>query len=151
MRNLLIVILSVFIAVSCSLPREQGNFVSVGADGWRYGDTVSLAAAPADSTDSIARGVLALAVRHTDAYEFSNIWVEVSYLGVDSLQRDTFNIRLADDFGRWLGTGIGVGFQKVDTLSRNFTFNTRIPVSVRHIMRADTLPDIEQIGLIFIP
>lgn len=151
MRNLLIVILSAFIAVSCSLPQEQGNFVSVGADGWRYSDTVSLAASPADSTDSIVHGALALAVRHTDAYEFSNIWVEVSYLGVDSLQRDTFNIRLADNFGRWLGTGIGVGFQKVDTLSRNFTFNTRIPVSVRHIMRADTLPDIEQIGLIFIP
>jgi len=151
MRDLLTVILLSFIAVACSLPQEQGSFVSVGSDGWRYGDTVSLVATSADSTDSIARGTLALAVRHTDSYEFSNIWVEVSYLGVDSLQRDTFNVRLADNFGRWLGTGIGVGFQKVDTLSRNFTFNTRIPVSVRHVMRADTLPDIEQIGLIFIP
>ncbi len=147
MRNLLIVILLALVA--CSLPAEQGNYVNVGSDGWLYADTVSHTITPADPTDTIVVGTIALAVRHTDAYEYSNLWVEVSYVGPDSLHRDTFDVRLADEYGRWLGTGIGVGFQKVDTLLRGIAVDPRRPLRVRHIMRADTLPDIEQIGLIF--
>lgn len=150
MRNLLIVILLALFVAACSVPQEQGSFVSVGADGWRYGDTVSHIVVPRDSADTLVTGTVAIAVRHTDAYGYANIWVEVSWLGADSLRRDTFDVRLADEYGRWLGTGIGVGFQKVDTLLRGVKVRAEQPLEVRHIMRVDTLPDIEQIGLIFI-
>lgn len=149
MRRLVAFILPLLTICACSVSGEQGHFQSVGPDGWLYGDTVSHRIEVADSTDTLVCGKIALAVRHTDAYEYSNLWVEVSYLGADTLCRDTFDVRLADEYGRWLGTGIGVGFQKVDTLTGKVAVDPRHPLQVRHIMRNDTLADIEQIGLIF--
>ena len=150
MRRLLAYIVPVLIAAACTTSGEQSHFQYVGSQGWLYGDTVSHHIELSDSTDSLVTGNIALAVRHTDAYDYSNLWVEVSYLDSDSLRRDTFDVRLADEYGRWLGTGIGVGFQKVDTLLRGVKVDPRHPLQVRHIMRTDTLPDIEQIGLIFV-
>lgn len=151
MRSLPPILLLVFTAAACSLPGEQGHYQSVGPDGWLYGDTVSHRIVLTDTTVTAATGSIAMAVRHTDAYEYSNIWVELTYHTPESLRRDTFNVALADDYGRWLGTGVGVGFQKVDTLLRGVQIDPAYMLSVRHIMRADTLPDIEQIGLIFVP
>lgn len=151
MRKSPFVILILLIAAACGVPSEQSLFQSMDADGWLYTDTVSMNINNADSARTMLHGDIALAVRHTDAYEYSNLWVELSYLDSDSLRRDTFDLRLADEFGRWLGTGVGVGFQKVDTLLRGVSVDARVPLRVRHVMRPDTLADIEQIGIIFSP
>ena len=66
------------------------------------------------------------------------------------MRRDTINVPLADDFGRWYGRGVGVSFATIDTLPGSYTLLRQRPVYVRHIMRCDTLGDIEQIGLVFI-
>lgn len=150
MRNLPAILLLAVLA-ACTVPDEQAHFRSVGPDGWLYADTVEMAVVPADSADTVVTGDVAVAVRHTDSYEYSNIWVEVSLPWPDSVERDTFDIRLADPYGRWLGTGVGVGYQRVDTLLRGVKMRASAPLRVRHVMRADTLADIEQVGLIFVP
>lgn len=103
--------------------------------------------------DSVARGLLLLSLRHTSDYPYSNLWVEVST--ADSSRRvlscDTFDVGLADVFGRWYGSGMGASLRYTDTLSRDFRMVRGSSISVRHIMRTDTLPEIEQIGLIFVP
>ncbi len=134
------------VMASCS--QEQGCYQAVGAAGWRYSDTIAYT--PDLGPDSVPTRVHAVAVglRHTNAYQFSNIYIELTTHQSDTVMVDTFNIRLADDYGHWQGTGIGVGFQRVDTLLRDIALEPGQPIYLRHIMRADTLSGIEQAGII---
>ncbi|MCM1066220.1 MAG: gliding motility lipoprotein GldH [Muribaculaceae bacterium] len=144
---------------SCGITGSRGNgddnyfsaFVTFPHQQWEY-------AAPAQLTvdtlrDSVARGgTLMLSVRHTDAYEYSNLWLELAYPDTDStVCRDTINLVLADVYGRWRGHGSGPSVQITDTIASGFTLHRGDTLTLRHIMRVDTLPNIEQVGLVFYP
>ena len=159
MKHLPAVIAAIMLAMlaACShfAPDEADGscsaFSTFGDRGWRYFDTLPLAA---DSTaDSIRHGALILNLRHSTAYPWRNIWLELSYPdGTDSsatMARDTFDIVLADRYGRWRGSGMGSSLQLSDTLHTRFAMRRGQRVSLRHIMRTDTLPAIERAGLIF--
>ena len=144
-----VIALSVMIIMSCGQQKECGTFHAVDVSGWVYGDTLRYDLAAADS-DSVWTGDIAVAIRHAASYPYSNLWMEVSFPQSDSITSDTLNILLADAYGNWLGRGLGLSFQRVDTVLRNVTLPVPTSLSLRHIMRADRLTDIEQIGLIFI-
>lgn len=137
----------------CSLQsNERSQFFQIPEDGWRYGETFSFT--PLDSAGTSTADVL-VAVRNTNAYEFSSIWVELSYhlpqeyaLLEDTIETDTFKIILSDNYGRWHGKGVGVGFQLADTVLKQAKIDLTKPIRLRHIMRADTLQGIEQMGII---
>lgn len=129
---------------------EGASFKSIEADGWAYGQAYEFNPAPAfTEPDGTAR--IAIAVRHSDAYLYSNLWLELAtpVPGTDSLKLDTVNVPLADVYGKWLGRGVGVSYVTSDTLPGRYAFDDELPARVRHIMRVDTLKDIEQIGLIY--
>lgn len=100
-------------------------------------------------TDSAAQMDVVLLLRHGNGFEYSNLWLEISRPLQDTVLTDTFNIALADKAGNWYGKGLGLSFQKEDTLYRNITVIRNKPWRIRHIMRCDTLGDIEQIGMGF--
>ncbi len=149
MRKLLTVILAALVlSCGCKPSDPDGDFTAVNAEGWAYGDTLGFVL---QTADSIWSGDIAVAVRHTAAYPYSNVWLEVSYPAGDSVIADTLNIILADEFGNWRGRGLGLSFLQLDTVIHGLTVNTPAPINLRHIMRTDLLTDIEQIGLIYIP
>lgn len=146
-------LLAAMAAVSCSEPAppaESADFKSVPAAGWAYGDTFEYVPSLADS---VGNARLAIAVRHTDAYLYSNLWLELAtpVEGTDSMTLDTVNVLLADIYGKWYGRGVGVSYVTSDTLPGIYAYDKNRPARLRHIMRVDTLPDIEQVGIIFIP
>ena len=124
----------------------HSEWQTISAGGWPYGDTLRF---NADRADSAAVGGVALAVRHTDSYAYSNLWLEVAYTHADSTVADTFNLVLADEFGRWHGKGSGVTFQFTDTVALSRRPDTASVIVVRHIMRVDTLHGIEQVGIAY--
>lgn len=160
LKNRILIIAAVAaLSASCGITGSRGNgddnyfsaFETFPGQVWEY-------ARPAEFRvdtlrDSVARGgTLLLSLRHTNGYEYSNLWLELSYPVNDSIVRaDTFNIILADDFGHWRGHGIGPSLQVTDTLSRDFTLRRGMPMTLRHIMRTDSLANIEQAGLVFLP
>lgn len=125
------------------------EFRQLPEKGWAYGDTLCFTPLFADSTLS-AMPVIAL--RHNNAYPYSNLWLELTRTGADSTSVicDTVNVRLADIYGRWEGHGFGASYQFTDTLSTVAPVSNRQTITVRHIMRVDTLHDIEQIGILFV-
>ncbi len=144
---------------ACSIDGHHGNgddnyfsaFATLPHARWAYSDAKTF---EVDTlADSISQpGDVVLTVRHTSGYSYSNIWVELSMDVADTAaRRDTFNIRLADIYGRWLGKGMGTSLQKNDTLLRNVAIRRHQPIRLRHIMRTDTLSDIEQVGISFFP
>ena len=125
------------------------EFRNLSQEGWAYNDTLTFVPS---LKDSINEGCLSIALRHNNNYHYSNLWIEVKHLINDSTSTcDTFNIKLADIYGKWYGTGIGANYQIEQNIIENLKIENGNSLVVRHIMRVDTLRDIEQIGLFFIP
>lgn len=147
----IIILFSAVLLFSCSGRNDSPHysFSVVNSDGWAYGDTLFFDAF-CDSVPSYSQ--LAIAVRHSEAYKYANLWLEVTVpvAGQDSLIRDTVNVLLADRYGEFLGRGSGVSYIVVDTLPQAFSLRTGSPISLRHVMRVDTLHDIEQIGVMIL-
>ena len=59
-------------------------------------------------------------------------------------------MQVVDRFGTWTGSGIGSSFQLADTLPVGVHPSGNMVV-VRHIMRTDTLPGVNKVGLFFVP
>lgn len=132
---------------ACSVETNSENaaiFSDISQSGWAYGDTVKFSA----PTDSFACCKLAVAVRHSSAYKYANLWLEVSVDENDTCLVDTLNVVLADKYGRRTGRGFGVSFIKIDTLPHIYNMTDSSRIFLRHIMRVDTVSDLEQIGII---
>lgn len=129
---------------------EGGSFHDVAPSGWAYGDSFEFTPSPLpDSCMADAR--IAVAVRHTNAYAYSNLWLELttpSETG-DTLRTDTIDVAMADVYGRWLGRGGGVSYIVTDTLPGRYIYNPLKAAKLRHVMRVDTVRDLEQIGIIY--
>lgn len=139
------VVLSVMTACKMG-PNDYSEYHTLGEDGWRYGEFLRYEFIP---QDSIVTGDLALSLRHTNDYIYSNIYLEVTIADSLSTSRDTLAITLADDFGRWKGRGIGTDFQVSDTIAKRVAYRRPVEISVRHIMRDEVLENIEQVGVSF--
>lgn len=137
------------VAVACSVSNDMpGEFIGLPTDGWEYGSTLTFNAAGDTLTAPIDH--IDFSVRHTNDYPYANLWVELSYAAADMTAVDTFDIRLADEYGKWLGSGSG------PTILHTMAIRPRqVPAPgtsfvVRHIMRVERVDDIEQIGLTFV-
>ena len=117
---------------------ELCSYNDIPRYGWAYGDTISFATDIL--SDSVTTGHLIVALRHTNSYPFSNIWLEVTHSGT-----------LADIYGRWQGQGFGASYQYADTIPARMEIKRGNPLTIRHIMRVDTLRDIEHLGIMLVP
>ncbi len=150
MRRIVPTIFSVLLLASCGRgERDYSTWSNIPAEGWAYSDTLLLT--PADTAltdnDSLVRRPLRLGIVHSGDYQYSNLWLEVTYHGAGMVYRDTVNLRLADIYGRWLGQGFGSDYQKEVTLSPQADIDLTRPVGVRHIMRLDTLRHVMRVGI----
>lgn len=128
-------------------PDDFSMYHDIDSAGWQYGDTLKYTFVPADS---VVTGDMALSLRHTNDYIYSNIFLEVTITDSLTSRCDTLAVTLADDFGRWHGRGIGTDFQVTDTIARGVTLRRPVNISVRHIMRDEVLPEVEQVGISFV-
>ncbi len=132
-------------ATSCT-GGTPGAWADIDVNGWRYGQPVALTPDSAEATDRIA-----LTIRHSHNYGYANIWLEVCYGTSDSTATDTLDITLADAWGRWRGHGSGVSLQHTDTVPLRHSLRRGGTLRLRHIMRMDTLTEVEQIGVTPLP
>ncbi len=142
MRSIALTILLSLILTACEsvIPERNSSFVNLPDDGWAYGDTVTLSPPPA--IGKLTR----LTLRHTDAYPYRNLWLEISQRHADGKStRDTLNIEMCDVYGQWHGSGFGDSYQITVSVPRPLDTTD---IAVRHIMRLDTLREITQLGII---
>ena len=65
---------------------EQSDYNALGPDGWAYGDTIRFFNSEADTV--ALDGSLAVAVRHTNGYPYSNLWLEITLPEADTVRVD---------------------------------------------------------------
>lgn len=146
----------IFAIASCSLSDLQSSapvssFSGIDGAAWVYSHPVEF---QIDSLDRSATGRLVLSLRHSADYPYRNIWLEITQThtadSIAATRCDTFEIMLADAFGRWYGSGMGASFRYNDTVAQIYTAYPGANVSIRQIMRTDTLPGIEQVGFMLV-
>ena len=146
-------------AASCSINGYHGNgddnFYSAfkafeGAE-WYYSRPLEFTVDTL--ADSICpHGDLLITLRHTDGYDYRNLWLEIDYdADNEDSQPDTINVILADVYGHWRGSGSGNSFQVTDTVRRDMPLRCGQRITLRRIMRSDTLYNIEHAGSTYLP
>lgn len=133
----------------CASPgNDYAEYVNLPEEGWKYGDTLKFTPV---HPDSVCAGKLVVGIRHGNDFPYTSLWLETTVGDGGHEKTDTLAIPLADSFGRWSGRGIGASFQTTDTVGGTFLHVSGSEVKVRHIMRADTLRGVEQVGIFFVP
>jgi len=99
--------------------------------------------------DSLASYNISLEIRNNTFYPYQNLWLFCAEeQPVGSVLRDTIECILADDFGKWYGSGISIYHLRVPIRTRHiFPHQGQYTFTIRQGMRDDRLKGIEQIGL----
>ena len=141
-----------FIAISlvvcaCDPEKIYESNVVIHSEGWRR---MERARFEVEITDTISPCNILINVRNNNNYKYMQLWLFVDVRSPFGLvERDTFEIMLADHRGKWLGHGLGSKFDTRLYLSSNYRF----PVAGKYVfeyeqaMRDEPLIGIDDIGL----
>lgn len=151
MSRLLTVITVAFVlaamAAACSdRHADFGLFTPVNQNGWAYGDTLTIV--PTGLVKDPATRRMNIGVVHSPDYPYRNLVLEITYPDGKQLRRDTVNIELADVYGSWKGSGMGPSYQDEAAVTAGAYIPDSCRITVRHIMRVDTLRGVTSVGIL---
>ena len=102
-------------------------------------------------TDTVAAYSIYLVLRHTDAYQYNNIWLNIGLQPPgDSLHTQKINLQLGDDANGWEGTGMNDIWEVRKLLNgapRRFKQPGKYSFSISQVMRNNPLLNIMSAGL----
>ena len=133
---------------SCNRNEIYFDYQSVPASGWNKD---SLLVYNIDAKDTISRFNIFVHVRHFGTYPYQNLWLFLDYKGMkDSIpKQDTLECNLADEYGKWLGTGSGA-IKELQVLYKqaiHFPDSGVYQVRIRQGMRDSVLSGINNVGV----
>lgn len=135
------------IVTSCINNDIYLKYKSISASGWNKD---SLCRFEIPVSDTSATYNLYVNVRNRGEYPYQNLWIFLSKMTPDSIQtKDSIECYLADNHGKWLGTGIGSVMQMQVLYQQNLRFhNTGVyHFNIGHGMRDSVLTGINDIGI----
>ena len=103
-----------------------------------------------DITDTQTLNNISLMVRHADAYPYRNLFLFVTTKYPDGkILTDTMEVILADEKGKWQGSGAGDIFDIKVPIKKNvrFPLSGKYQFSFEQGMRVDPLPLIMDFGI----
>lgn len=148
MRKKIFILLCVAaVLAACNKDVVSSDHRDLPMSGWSMTDTVRLSLLVADTTQTYD---LALMLRHTEQYNYQNLWFFIS--AQDSLspvQCDTVMACLADDRGRWLGTRAGRYYSGYVIMEHELRFPEAgtYTYAIVHGMRDSIIHGIADVGL----
>ena len=127
---------------SCKNDVLYSQFHSIPSSNWHVD---SIAHLDYTISDTALDYSMQIYIRHTERYSYQNIWL---YVG-DSASRDSMNVFLADDRGRWYGDSNN-GFIEVTIPFGNhlhFVDTGTYHLAIQHGMRDSLLRGVTEVGL----
>lgn len=144
-KSLFILIIVLLILNACQPTTVFSEFHTTSLQGWHQDSVLTYEA----QTDSAKNYDILIVLRHTSQYPYQNIWLFVNtYDGVNLLQRDTIEANVADDYGRWLGSGINHYELPLLYLKNYQTLTTKPSFTIQQGMRTEWLKGITNVGLV---
>ncbi len=136
---------------SCGISDTYNEMSVLPDNGWFKRDVQRFIA---ETPELQERYDLYLSVRHNGDYIYRNLWLFVTYTDEQGKARvDTVNCELADDFGRWTGSGWGSYYQQEILLNDNYRFpaGKEAQFTVQQAMRDERIRGITNVGLRITP
>ena len=92
---------------------------------------------------------VSVSIRNNNLYPYQNLWLFYTTTQPGGLVlRDTIECMLADDYGKWLGSGISIYHLNIPLQTRyTFPQKGQYTFAIRQGMRDEKLKGIEQIGV----
>jgi gliding motility-associated lipoprotein GldH len=102
-------------------------------------------------TDTISQYNLYVVLRHTDAYRYNNIWLNIgSQAPADTTRYQRFELQLGSDATGWEGIGMDDIWEIRKPITRGpFKFNKtgNYRFTIAQVMRENPLPEIMSVGV----
>ncbi|MBP6610838.1 MAG: gliding motility lipoprotein GldH [Paludibacter sp.] len=146
-KNRIIVIAVLLSLVACTQNEVYFNYQSVQIDGWNK-DSVCVFDVKIDDASKAYN--IYVNTRNRGEYPYQNLWLFVNRMASDSVQvNDTINFYLADEFGKWLGDGVGSVYNMPVLYQQSIRFPAAgtYKYKIQHGMRDSLLQGINDIGL----
>lgn len=148
--NKILSLFSLVLFISCK-PFDTGkvyeDIIAIPSSGWPSSQTYKF---DMPVTDTAKAYDLLIHVRNSGRYSYSNIWLFIESVSPKgNSQKDTFEIRLADDLGRWLGKGVGEINNMLVPYKENILFPVKgiYQIRITQGMREETLENILNLGV----
>jgi gliding motility-associated lipoprotein GldH len=146
MTRILLFSAMLLMLASCRKKTEYEEFVSI-PDAWNSRNLVHF---DVNITDTVTSQNVFISVRHSGKYEFNNLYLFVTARSPNgSIKRDTVEIQLADEHGKWQGKGAASVF----TMYYPYKTNIRFPITgiytftIEQAMWIKDLKNVNNIGL----
>lgn len=103
-------------------------------------------------SDTLARYNIYVVVRHTNAYQYNNLWVNIytQTPGDSTTSKQNLDLRLATDDKGWLGSGMDDIFEHRILITKQPVALNKVGIyrfMLENIMRIDPLPEIMNMGI----
>lgn len=137
----------IFATSSCVQKETYLKYFSVNESGWSK-DSLFVFDIPV--IDSVSNYNLYVNIRNRGEYPYQNLWLFIEKITPDSIvSSDTIEFYLADDLGKWLGTGTGANFEMPVLYQQNIKFQTTgtYRYKIKQGMRDSILAGINDIGM----
>ena len=131
---------------ACTTNEHHYSYQAVGQHGWSKDSALTF---DVRIDDAALRYNLYLYTRNSHAYPYQNLWLFLDQKHPNGVQvADSVNFYLADDFGKWLGSGIGALYTMPVLYKQNFVFAQTGTYSfrIRHGMRDSLLVGLADVG-----
>jgi gliding motility-associated lipoprotein GldH len=147
MKKTCLILCVVVLGLSCDRQMVFEQFTAIQGGTWKRNDVLHF---NVNITDTATAHNVFLSVRNTAQYEYSNLYLFVTAHSPNgSIVRDTVEVVLADDHGKWFGKGPA----SVYTLYHPYRQNVRFPLrgiyqfDIEQAMWISDLKHISHVGL----
>ncbi len=133
--------------VSCGSNDLYNRSVSLPNSGWYKDEAVRF---DVKVNDTLSNYDFYVNLRNSTSYRYSNLFLFLTTkLPNGNTTRDTIEILLADNSGKWIGKGWGNIKESKVTLKKNLRFPLKgdYRFFIQQAMRVDTLKGIKDVGL----
>jgi gliding motility-associated lipoprotein GldH len=133
------------IITSCKQIDLHEQNISIPKNNWQSSD---ISKSTFEITDTAGIYNVYIVIRHTDAYEYSNIWLNVGLQKEgENMKYQKLNLNLANDLKGWEGIGMNDIWEVRKPIARVALKKGTYVTSVGHIMRQNPLQNIMNIGV----
>lgn len=139
--------LVVLLFASCDNNRIFEENKAITGEGWSVNDVKLF---NVDIKDPATTTNFYINIRNADGYPYSNLFLFVKTIFPNGkMSNDTLECILADEKGKWLGSGIGDIYDNQIPFKRNVRFPLagKYTFEIQHGMRTDNVPLIMDVGL----
>lgn len=147
LKTVALTLFSLFTLVSCQNSTLFQESKTLAKEGWEIDSVSSFDVRVTDVTKPVDIEIL---TRNSALYPYQNLWLFVNELRPDStVLTDTVEIYLADNRGRWLGSGMGSLYQLSTPMKVYYHFpdTGNYTFAIQQGMRSQTLKGLTEIGL----